>query len=289
MLLAMICWGANWTGAKLIADAAPPQVLIFYRFLFSAVTFLPLLFYKRLSLTLSKSQWFIIGGSSVLMAVYQWFFFRGLHFGLASAGGVMVTTLNPLMTWAIEAVRLRRAVSGKELFGLMLGVLSAVFFLRLWQFDPAYLLNSGTVYFVLAAFCWSVISIIGQYVKISTLVYTFYMFAIVTPFLLIGTTATDVVNVTRAGAVFWFNLAFIATIGTVFATTLFFLANQKLGARTASSFIFLVPASAALIAWLVLGEQLPWTTITGGVLALGGVYSLNYGVLTKKTETKAAA
>ena len=276
MTLAMIFWGANWTGAKIISTYAPIQVLVFYRFLLSALAVVPIILYKRLSFKLPPDIWPIVIFSSVLMGLYQWFYFEGVHLGLAGVGGVLVTTLNPLMTFAIEAVIKRKVLEKRELIGLGLGVISAVFFLQLWQFDLAQFWGSGTAYFFLAALTWSMLSIIGQHIKLSPIVYTFYVALLIAPVLLIGSDAHAVFSVFDFGATFWFWMIFLSTLGYGFATTLFFLANQKLGAKTASSFLFLVPTSALLVAFFVLNEPLSIPTIIGGIFALTGVAVLNF-------------
>jgi len=74
---------------------------------------------------------------------------------------------------------------------------------------------------------------------------------------------------------FWANLIFSATITTSLATTFYFVATSKLGASKASSFIFLVPFSAALGSWVFLKEIPEIHTIAGGLMGIVAVYILN--------------
>ena len=74
---------------------------------------------------------------------------------------------------------------------------------------------------------------------------------------------------------FWGNLFFSATITTSLATTFYFVATSKIGASKASSFIFMVPFSAALGSWIFLGEVIEVHTIVGGILGIAAVYILN--------------
>jgi drug/metabolite transporter (DMT)-like permease len=78
-----------------------------------------------------------------------------------------------------------------------------------------------------------------------------------------------------ADAKFWLNLVFSATITTSMATTFFFVATSRLGASQASSFIFMVPFSAAIGSWIFLGEVPQWHTIAGGILGIAAVFILN--------------
>jgi drug/metabolite transporter (DMT)-like permease len=275
MVFAMFFWAANWTTAKLVSGMMPAQTLIFYRFFLSIFAFLPLLFLKKISLKLSAKQAIVVGLSSLAMGLYQWFFFKGLYLGAAGNGGVIVTSLNPLFTFCIAAMLRKKALSKKEVIGLTLGLLGAVFFLELWHVDSAALMHSGTVYFIAAALLWSFLSIIGQFSTVPPLAYTFYAFAAVTPLFLIGTSYADLALIGNMGLSFWLNMGFIVIFGTVFSTTSFFYATQRLGAKSAASFLFLVPVMAVIIAAIVLGEALTWPTAVGGTLALLGVYILN--------------
>ena len=79
----------------------------------------------------------------------------------------------------------------------------------------------------------------------------------------------------KTDAVFWGNMFFSSSITTAGATTFYFVATSKLGAGKASSFIFLVPFSAALGSWIFLNEVPQVHSIIGGFLGIAAVYILN--------------
>ena len=84
-----------------------------------------------------------------------------------------------------------------------------------------------------------------------------------------------ITTVSEGDVKFWGNLFFSATITTSLATTFYFVATSKIGASKASSFIFMVPFSAALGSWIFLGEAIELHTIIGGILGIAAVYILN--------------
>jgi len=275
MILAMTFWGANWTSAKLLGSTMPADILIFYRFLFSAVLFLPLLLFKKISLKVPVSLWGILGVCVVLMGVYQWLFFKGVLVGFAGAGGVLVTTLNPILTFVFVSVLTRKKLSIREWMGLSLGLISGFFFLHLWNFSLDQFLHSGTVYFVCAAVCWSTLSVLSTRIKLHPMAYNFYLFSLILPFMLLNLPGSQLGLILNQGPSFWLNMTNMVLFGTVFATTLYFHVNQTLGSKVAASFILLVPLSTALVAYLVLHEVITWTTLVGGTLALSGLIVLN--------------
>jgi drug/metabolite transporter (DMT)-like permease len=74
---------------------------------------------------------------------------------------------------------------------------------------------------------------------------------------------------------FWGNVLFSSVITTTFATTLYFFATSKIGAEKASSFIFIVPFTAALSSFFIVGEEILPHTIVGGFLGIAAVYMIN--------------
>jgi membrane-associated phospholipid phosphatase len=73
---------------------------------------------------------------------------------------------------------------------------------------------------------------------------------------------------------YWFNILYLGVISNAFATTVYFYAVSKLGSARASSYIFIVPATALLMASVYLHEPVKMTTVTGGLIALIAVAML---------------
>ena len=65
-------------------------------------------------------------------------------------------------------------------------------------------------------------------------------------------------------------------MATTVATSYYFYATTKIGAERASSFIFLVPISAALSSWFFIGEIIRYYTIIGGILGMLAVFIINF-------------
>ena len=283
MILSMICWGFSWTAGKIMGGYGDPLTISFFRF---SVTFLSLLFillFIKTSFTLNSKGLFDLIMSSLLMSIYTYLFFKGLSTGKAGAGGVLVTVLNPIVSYGIMLIMTRRKPTRNESIGLLLGLIAGVILLKLvTEADKVF--TAGNIYFLLAAFCWAILSVFTSRASRygSPVTFSFYLYGICALLMFIsagmeGIKATFV----KADFVFWGNLFFSATITTSLATTLYFVATSRLGASKASSFIFLVPFSAALGSWIFLDEIPQLHTITGGLLGIGAVYVLNRKELIK--------
>jgi drug/metabolite transporter (DMT)-like permease len=277
MILSMICWGFSWTAGKIMAGYGDPLTISLYRF---AVTFLSLfiiLLFINTSLKLKTTGLFDLIVASILMSIYTFLFFKGLATGKAGAGGVLVTVLNPILSYGIMLIMTRRKPTRNEGIGLVLGLIAGVVLLKLVT-EAHNIFSAGNIYFLLAAFCWAILSIFTSRASRygSSVTFSFYLYGISTILMFIGAGwEGPQATLAKADTVFWGNLFFSATITTSLATTLYFVATSRLGASKASSFIFLVPFSAALGSWIFLGEIPQLHTISGGLLGIAAVYVLN--------------
>ncbi len=272
MVMAMILWGGTWAWGKVVSQMVPAEVAVFCRFFFAAIGFLVIVGCRRLSLRVSVTDLVLMCSCSMLMGLYQFLFFSGLRLGLAGAGGVLTTTLNPLFTFIIASILARKLVAKREWFGLGLGLFSAVFFLQLWALDLGMVFRFGNAYFLAAALCWSLVTIVSQRVTASPFVYSVYAFGFLTPILFFSIPNLGIIW--TMGWSFWWYLLLLVGLGSLFATSVYFRGAQVLGAKGAASFFFIVPVSAVVFSFFTLGEVPTWPTVVGGILALSGVYVL---------------
>ncbi|MEO8471549.1 MAG: DMT family transporter [Chryseolinea sp.] len=277
MILSMTCWGISWTSGKILSSYSGPIIISFLRFAF---TFLSLLFIVPIlksKLTIAKDGLLDLVCAAIMISIYTFLFFRGLITGKPGAGGVLVTILNPIISYFIMLVMNRRRPTRNEVIGLALGISAGVILLKLLT-DASDIFRAGNLYFLFASVSWAILSVFtsrsSRYGEPVT--FSFYMYGISTLIMLFFTDWNTVLTTLQSGdGIFWFNLFFSATVTTAIATTFYFVATAKIGASRASSFIFLVPFSASLGSWFFFNEIPQVNTIIGGVLGIGAVLILN--------------
>jgi drug/metabolite transporter (DMT)-like permease len=277
LIVAMIAWGGSWPSGKMAAATASPEVLTFWRFLLTVITFLPILIFQRLSLRLNRRAllYTFLGGACIVS--YNANFFRGLQTGLAGAGGVLVTTLNPILTTFFAAIAFRRPLYARQMIGLILGLIGGLFLLEIWAISPQHLMQTGNAFFVLACASWAVLTIISEKSRqsVSLPIFSFYVYGFATLLDFFLTTPMEIMAAFQATSGFWLNTIYLAVFATTFATTVYFHASSRLGSGRASSFIFTVPVSAVFISWLLLNEIPKITTLIGGAIGIVAVYLMN--------------
>ncbi len=277
MLISMFCWGLSWTSGKIIAGYGDAASVALFRSFFSFASLLILLLILRVPLTIRLKGWPILLAAAGTLSLYNFIFLKGLFLGKAGAGGVLVTTLNPLISYFLALFISRRRPTSKEALGLLLGLIAGVVLLHIWnQWEGIF--STGNLFFVACSFTWALLSLFTSKSSNygSPVAFSLWIYGLSSVIMLLLTKNASNLTLFRNGdALFWGNMFFGSVITTGMATTFFFVATSRLGASKASSFIFMVPVSAAFGSWIFLQEIPQWNTILGGLIGIGAVYILN--------------
>ena len=277
-IIAMLTWGLSWSNGHILAGSDISVAhLIFWRFFLASAFFTPVVFLsQQWKINDTRGVWgAILGG--ILIASYNLFFFLGSHLGLAGTGGVLVTTLNPILTTFLASFWFHRSLKRKDYFGLVLGILGGLLIIRIWHTSWSELFQSGNGFFLLCAVSWAFLTVVTEQVRDSISVMTFSLItywvagALALPFSL----AHGIGSVFALDWIFWLNLFAVSIGAMAFGTTVYFFATKALGSEKSSAFIFVVPVSAMFFAWWILSEPFTLTTISGGFLAIMAVYLIN--------------
>jgi drug/metabolite transporter (DMT)-like permease len=276
MLISMVFWGLSWPSAKVVSSYSDPIVLTAYRYSIVFLTLIPILLFLKIPLRISKKGIPFVLISGFLLAIYSYLMFLGLKKGTAGAGGVLVTTLNPLMAYFLSMLIARKKPNINETIGLVLGLIAGCVLLKIWvSFDL--LFNSGNLYFLASALLWSIMSRFtaksSDYGSPFSFSLWMYFITLISLFPFIDYESLKATFEIREFQ-FWGNVFFGGAIVTSLATTIYFYATSKLGSAKASSFIFLVPFSAAVSSFILLDEKLEIHTMIGGVLGIAAVYMI---------------
>lgn len=286
MIVSMVFWGVSWPSNGVLTKLGNPMELNALRYTIVVLSLLVLLYFLKIPLIIARKgiPFLLISGG--LMSVYSFTFLKGLQTGNPGAGGILVTTLNPIMAYGVGMIIDWRRPSINESIGLIFGAIAGLTLLQIWS-KPDVFSNPGNVFFLLSAFIWAVMSKFTSKAANygSPFAFTWWMYVVTLICLFFLSDFTEInrlVHLTEA--TFWGNLLFGSIIVTSLATTMYFYATSKIGAEKASSFIFTVPFTAALSSWLILGEKIEVHTIIGGAIGIGAVYMINRKV--KKTKNR---
>ena len=277
MVGAMIIWGLSWTNAKILGTYTDPLILMFWRFVIAGFGFLPILPFIKKSLKLNKENFFFVILNAFFITLYNYFYFKGTQIGLAGAGGVLVTTLNPIFTFLFTLLIYNKTASKKDIIGVLMGLTGGGLIMNIWNFSLNSLLVSGNLYFLLCALSWVFVTLITSKskTKIHIIPFSFWSFSISAIFTVPFITNLPIMEVFQFDIIFWTNFLMVSIGSMTLATTIYFLGTTQLGSEKASAFIFTVPVSAMGFSIIFLGEKLELFTVIGGIFAITAVYLIN--------------
>ena len=273
----MTIWGLSWTNAKILSDYGPSSVLAFWRFFFSSITMIPVLWLTGNNFRVTRQSMKYILTGAVFISLYNIFFFMGTNKGAASVGGIIVPTFNPIITFIISVLLMKQVVYRMDIIGLILGFTGGVIVLQAWTLSLEQIISNGNLFFICASISWGIMSIISgrSHAHVSTLSFSFWVYTISTLIYLGATWNKDIFLIFTYDWIFWVNMFFLSVGAMVFGTTVYFLGTTKLGPEKASAFIFMVPVTALFFSVLLIGERLEITTMIGGIMTMIAVYLIN--------------
>ncbi len=237
LFFAMLAWGLAWINAKILSDYLDSYSLIFWRFLIAALSLVFVAKALKHSLKIDVKTFIVAFLAAILMLFYNHFFFKGTHLGDAGFGGVLVTTLNPILTFFAVALLQRKNLGKREYFALLLGAVGSFIMLEIWEYGFGVFTQNGIKYFLLASFTWVFITLISTLNrKTSAVVFSFYMYIAVVFIDYFFFLDRKIIPIFNFDWIFWLNLFAVSLFAVTFATTVYFLATVQKGSKYASAF-----------------------------------------------------
>ena len=279
-------WSSAFTVGKFAIQAAPPLWFLTIRFALAFVIMYAVIAILRRKLPQNRRDW--------ITAIWLGLLNNGAYLGLCyiafkttSSGMVaMIASLMPLVTAALAWPILGEALNARKLLGLAFGIGGAWFILgfRLSgsgaQIDDPF----GLILATIGMFCLACGTVL--YKKRGADADPMGMNAVqalaASVVLLPAAFLLEVPDITFGWTFIW-TQAYTAIVMTFGALLLWFALIRQAGAGAASTFHFLNPGIAFLIAWVALGEPIHTTDIIGLLPVAIGILLVNWPA--RKTKT----
>ena len=276
MSLAMLTWAMAWTNAHIVNQYIPSFYnLVFLRFFLGLLSLLPIIIIKKDKLNFDFNIIKYVFPASILFLLYNISFFIATQSSDVGRGAVLVTTINPIITFIIMIV-INKKIRKKEIIGISLGMIGGSIILDLFSKGILNIFSQNNIYFVFCAITWGVMTVITNFgqQKIKPLSFIFLCYLFTTLFSLFF------VDFSSFGIKYWdlkfyFNF-FLVSIGAMsFGTSVYMYSTSLIGPVKSSVFIFSVPFIAMGISSIFLNEVITTQTILGGILSLLAIYIIN--------------
>lgn len=281
LLLTMFFWGSAFPTSKMLVLEVPPEVGAVLRFGFGSLLMMAVLFRRSAKPVPDRDVWPRLAAVAIVgVTGFNTLFFQGLSLAPSSDAGIIIPTMSPVFTAAAGMLFLKEPVRPHRIAGLVVALWGAVLFF--WEVMVHTAGQGGRVWgdvaLIGAAVCWAASSILSRplSVRIGAMPAASWS-------LFLGSILLLAISFPQMGAVhwgaltgrFWVVLAYVVLFPTVIAYILWMEGIRVIGSSPATSFMFLAPVFALLIAAALLGERPTLLQYVGGGLMLCGVWLVN--------------
>jgi drug/metabolite transporter (DMT)-like permease len=281
LVLTMFFWGSAFATSKMLVLEVPPEVGAALRFGLGSLLMMAILFRRSANPIPARADW---GRMAVVALVgvtgFNTLFFLGLSLAPASDAGMIIPTMSPVFTAMVGMLFLGEGVRFGRIAGLTVSLAGAVLFFWAVIAHPAGQGGRvwGDVALVGAAICWAAASVLSRPLSVRigampTAAWTIFLGSLV--LLLVSSPKLAAVPWGQLTGRFWIVLAYVVVFPTVIAYFLWMEGIRAIGSGPTTSFMFLAPVFALLIAAALLGERPTALQVAGGALMLLGVGLVN--------------
>lgn len=272
--LATFAWATNMVLGRWLKDSIGPITLSASRFIVASMLFAIILrrlpaHERRIGNDFQQLAAMALFGVVLFSPVLYW----GLRYTTA-VNSTLINGLSPLVTGMLAAWMIRESLSGKQIFGAVLGFAGVAFLvtggsLAFWKISQ---LNIGDFIVLVSVFIWGFYSVFSSTVMRtrSSLSATALSTFIGTPFLcLFAIAELQSISPQLDGN----GILAVIYVGVVPAAIGFYLWNAgvaRLGPAGATVFINTLPLYGALLGFIFLGEQIGFAHLVGGLLIISG-------------------
>ncbi|MDP9808601.1 drug/metabolite transporter (DMT)-like permease [Rhizobium tibeticum] len=276
----VLCWllsAGVYIAAKWVSSEMPPWALCFWRVLIAWAILMPIVrrhFGDMVALVRARPlELLAIGGMG--LAICQGMIFVGLEHADATTAGIIIALI-PIITMILARLILAESMGGWQVIGSILAFLGIVVIIL--KGSPAALMrldfNAGELWIVAGAFCFSVYTVLLRRAKFDVnrlaLLVLLLGAAVLTalPFYLFELLSDERSTLNSSGLV---ALAYVAIPGGAVMYYLFNRSIEALGAARAGVLLYIQTIFIAVLAYLILGEQLQPYHLEGAALIVAGL------------------
>jgi len=278
LLLTAFFWGGTFIAGRVVAGTIEPYSASFLRF-FIAVLFLVFFSWRiegRLPL-IKKNQIFpilLLGASGIF--IYNVFFFKGLKLIEAGRAAIIIAN-NPIVIFILSVCFFKEKLTPITTVGVLLSVFGALIVIT--KGSPLEALNAkigrGELFIFICVLSWAAFALIGKTILkgLSPLAAITYATLAGMVLLLIPAYVNGLLqNVWHYPLEAWLGIFYLGFFGTVLGFVWYYEGIRTIGPTKASLFINFVPISAVVLAFIVLGEPLTTSLLTGTIFVSLGVF-----------------
>ena len=278
LTLAMLCWAGNWVVGRAIHEQIPPLTLNFWRWAGSLLLILPMSWpslREQWPLLLRHWKWVLPMGA-IASAIFQSMVYLGLQ-STTALNGALIVALVPVFVVMIAAAILGDRIRTRQGLGILLSLAGAV--VVIVRGEPSVLrtlgFNPGDVWILAAVPIWSLYTVLLKRwptgLQRMSFLAAMALIGVVLQFPFFAwewTTGRHMLVTPESIAA----IAYTALFASFLAFVFYNRAIERTTPAVAGLFHHLLPAFAALLGMVFLGERMGWYHALGVACIVLGLY-----------------
>ncbi|HLU15792.1 MAG TPA: DMT family transporter [Burkholderiaceae bacterium] len=274
-LVFLILWSSGFVFLKMGLAYAEPLSFLALRYALVVAVLLPVLLWVRPTWPQQARQWAHLAVVGVLLqAGYFSFTYLSLHHQMSAGGIALITSQQPILVGLLAPLVSSERVSAGRWAGLILGVAGALMVIVARPLGGEGVGALGVLYAILALMVitastlWEKRFGTESHPVVANLVQYAIGFVVVLPLAL----WLEDGDIQWHAPGLWLSLAYLVVCNSIVAITLLLAMIRRGEVSRVSALFFLVPPGTALIALVLLAEELPLLGWTGIAVATVGIF-----------------
>ena len=278
LLFTSLLWGGNFIVGKTLTDHASPTTLTSLRWMIAIVLLAPMVFWTEKKIFPHKKAIIPL----ISMGITGGVLFQILQFmSLAKTSAInvgLISTLNMLSIAIFSFLFLKEKINVLQLFSMILSIFGVILVLSKGNLHFIFSLqfNIGDLYMLGAVGVWGLYSVCSKWAMqtispmMSTLYSGIFGLLVLLPFNISS------FRVIQMDSSFIKSILYTGIISTVVCMVLWNIGVQKLGTNTSGLFLNFNPIFTAILAFVILGEEMTWIQGIGSIIVISGCYLFSY-------------
>ena len=278
LLLVNLIYGANFSIAKAIMPRfIDPYGFIFYRVSISLVLYSIIYFFFFKEKIQKKDIPRLLCCGFFGIALNQLMFFKGISL-TSTVHSALLMILTPMMTFVISHFLIREKIKTSRIFGLIFGAVGAGILILMGSKTNGEASMFGDLCIIVNAISYAIYltivkPLMSKYNPVTIILLNFLTgFGWVAIFGLQDALKVDWAAIPNQ---YYWNFGFVILGATFLVYLLNIIAMKSVSPTTVSSYIYIQPLFAILIAIFFTTETTSFSTILGGTLIILGLYLIN--------------
>jgi drug/metabolite transporter (DMT)-like permease len=266
--LLSLLWGGSFFLNAVVLKELPPLTVVFLRVAIAALLLLPLLWIYRIRFPKSVSAWKPFLAMGLLNNVLPFSLVLSGQTYIPSGLASILNATTPLFTVVVMAMAGEERAQARRIAGVIAGLIG-VMILHGASVDFATAQGIGILFCLAAAFSYALSALLARRLLSNSpplATATFQMLASTAVVSIVAAVVERPWQLPMPGPATWLAVFGLAALSTALAYIVFFQVLRRSGATNVMLVTLLIPVTAILLGYLLLGEQITAREIVGAIV-----------------------